>query len=274
MMILKRLLTVLMAAMLMTILTACGEDEEEVYEKAVEVANDMESAEIKAVVDQTIDYPEEGEPIKTENTFDMEMTLDPMAIHQKGATHLIMEDMEDIMDLEMYLIEDDLYIYESTSKQWLKTTTEMFDEIDMGDQQQDPAEQLKMIQDYTKELEFEENDDSYMLTLNADGEEFDKLFQEVLDETLPAELMDSLGKDEQEMLKSMKMNALDYKIEINKKNYEMKSFNMKSDITLEVEGDELTIAQDMKAVYSNINGVDPIVVPQDVIDQAVDMPAF
>jgi len=273
-MILKRLLTVLMAAMLMTILTACGEDEEEVYEKAVEVANDMESAEIKAVVDQTIDYPEEGEPIKTENTFDMEMTLDPMAIHQKGATHLIMEDMEDIMDLEMYLIEDDLYIYESTSKQWLKTTTEMFDAIDMGDQQQDPAEQLKMIQDYTKELEFEENDDSYMLTLNADGEEFDKLFQEVLDETLPAELMDSLGKDEQEMLKSMKMNALDYKIEINKKNYEMKSFNMKSDITLEVEGDELTIAQDMKAVYSNINGVDPIVVPQDVIDQAVDMPAF
>src|SRR5690625_7481849 len=84
----------------------------------------------------------------------------------------------------------------------------MLDIIDMGNQQQDPAEQLKMIQDYTKELEFEENDDSYMLTLNADGEEFDKLFQEVLDETLPAELMDSLGKDEQEMLKSMKMNEI------------------------------------------------------------------
>src|SRR5690625_6797897 len=104
-----------------------------------------------------------------------------------------MEDMEDIMELEMYLIEDDLYIYESTSKQWLKTTTEMFDAIDMGDQQQDPAEQLKMIQDYTKELEFEENDDSYMLKLNADGEEFDKLFQKVHDITLIYELMTSLS---------------------------------------------------------------------------------
>src|SRR5690625_6689191 len=113
-----------------------------------------------------------------------------------------------------------------------------------------------------------------MLKLNADGDEFDNLCQKVHDETLPAELMDSLGKDEQEILKNMKMNALDYKIEINKKNYEMKSFNMKSDITLEVEGDELTIAQDMKAVYSNINGVDPIVVPHDVIDQAVDMLSF
>src|SRR5690625_2109572 len=140
MMILKRVLTVLMAAMLMTILTACGEDGEEVYENAVEVADETESAEIKAVVDQPIDYPEEGEPIKTENTFDMKMTLDPMAIHQKGATHLIMEDMEDIMGLEMYLIEDDLYIYESTSKQCLKTTTEMFDAIDMGEQQQRSAE--------------------------------------------------------------------------------------------------------------------------------------
>src|SRR5690625_4659148 len=152
MMILKRLLTVLMAAMLMTILTACGEDEEEVYEKAVEVANDMESAEIKAVVDQTIDYPEEGEPIKTENTFDMEMTLDPMAIHQKGATHLIMEDMEDIMDLEMYLIEDDLYIYESTSKQWLKTTTEMFDAIDMGDRSEERRVGKESMAQYVKEM--------------------------------------------------------------------------------------------------------------------------
>lgn len=263
-----------MAAMLMTMLAACGEDEEEVFEKAVEVANDMESAEITAVADQTIDYPGEDESIKTEDTFDMELILDPMAFYQKGSTRFIMDDLEDITDLEMYLIEDDLYIYESTSKQWLKTTTDMLNAIDMGDQQQNPAEELKMIQDYTKELEFKENDDSYVLTLSADGEEFNKLFQEVLDETLPAELVDSLGKDEQEMLKSMKVNALDYEIEVDKKSYEMKSFNMKSDITFEVEGDELTIAQDMKAVYSNINGVDPIEVPQDVIDQAVDMPAF
>jgi len=55
-----------------------------------------------------------------------------------------------------------------------------------------------------------------------------------------------------------------------KDSYEMKTYDIDMSMTMDVEGQELTIEQDMSTEYKNINSIDSIEVPEDVVDSAVE----
>ncbi|SIT89045.1 DUF6612 family protein [Edaphobacillus lindanitolerans] len=284
----KKVLTALAAGALAFGLAACSDKAEpapgtskektsdmtaeQVYEKAMEASKDMKSAEAKMNISQDIEVPGQDVQMTSDSEFDVQMVLEPLAMHQKGKTSMKMNDEEMAMDIDMYMTEDGtIYLYTPEADQWLKMEGMMEGLDQLTAQQPDPEEQLAQLQQYAKEMKFEQTDDDYVLKLDADGEKFNDLVKETMEEQLPPEMLEGMSEEERQSLENMNISDMAYEIHIDKKTYDLKAMNMKMTMTMEAEGEEMTIAMDMKSVYTNINGIENIEVPQDVIDSAVDI---
>lgn len=251
---------------------------EEVYTKALETSEDMESAEATMDMQQQINPEGEEGSVETDSNFDMEMTMDPLAMYMDGTTSMKMGEAEDgnampdmDMDMEIYMADDGMYMYSDEIGDWIKmdgASMEMIEE--MAGQQPDPSEQLEMIKDYADDLSFEQSDDEFILKLDADGEKFNDFFQEMLEENLPDDMLGQMGEDDQEMLNNMDINSMALELGIDKETFEMTTYNLDMDMAMEAEGEKMNIAQTMEAEYSNFNNVDPIEVPDDVKEDAID----
>ena len=88
---------------------------------------------------------------------------------------------------------------------------------------------------------------------------------------MPQEIMQALGEEAEETFKDMDISKLNYEIFIDKKTYHLNKLNVDMDMKIKADGEEMNISQKVNAEYKNINGVDPIKVPQDVIDNAQEM---
>jgi len=68
----------------------------------------------------------------------------------------------------------------------------------------------------------------------------------------------------------MEVNHLFLEYAIDKDTYHIKNYNMDMDYDMEIEGQKMNTTQKIESEYSNINNVDPIEVPDDVKEEAVD----
>lgn len=245
---------------------------EQVYEKAMEASKDMKSAEAEMDIKQNIEIPGQEVQINSDSKFDVQMVLDPLAMHQEGTTTMKMNGEEQTVDIDMYMTEDGtIYIYTPEVDQWLKMEGMLEGMDQLSAQQPDPEEQLAQLQQYAKDMKFEQTNDEYVLKLDADGDKFNDLVKETMEKQLPPEMLEGMSEEEKQALEKMDIKDMSYEIHIDKETYDMKAMNMKMSMTMEAEGEEMNIDMDMKSVYTNINGIENIEVPQDVIDSAVDL---
>ncbi|HEY4601685.1 MAG TPA: DUF6612 family protein [Cerasibacillus sp.] len=261
----KKWMTLFVAIALAFTLSACQENAEEVYNKALEASKELKSAEVDLDIKQTIGIPSEDMTMDISSKMDVKMTTDPLTMYQKGTI-----DMGDLlpiaMEMESYVTEDAMYMYESMSDTWMKMDSVLSEE--MLNQQQDPAEQLKLLEEFAKDFTFEKDDNAFVLKLEADGEKLKDNMDELIKQYMPQEIMQALGE---ETFKDMDISKLNYEIFIDKKTYHLNKLNVDMDMKIKADGEEMNISQKVNAEYKNINGVDPIKVPQDVIDNAQEM---
>src|SRR5699024_9681494 len=107
---------------------------------------------------------------------------------------------------------------------------------------------------------------AYILSLEVDGDSFDELFNDLLDNSLPED-MDGLFEDE-DLFNDTDIEQLDYKITLDKQSLQIREYDMNMVMTIESEGEVVTMDQKLTSVYTKINEIDEIEVPQDVIDEA------
>ncbi|WP_449354427.1 DUF6612 family protein [Virgibacillus natechei] len=287
----KKWMLVVFAGVMAFVLAACNdtaeptadtnEEEEseltaqEVYSEALEASEEMESAEVAMDMSQQISSEADAASIDMESSFDMQMTMDPLAIYQEGTTKMMMDGEEGMpeMALEMYMVDDGMYMYSDQIGNWMKVDNAAMDAVNaMDGQQQDPSEQLKMLEEYADDLSFEQSDDAFILSLNADGEKFNELIQEVMEESLTPEMTQAMGEEGQDAMENMTINSMDYEMFIDKESFDMNAFNMDMDMTMEAEGETVNLVQNVESTYSNINNVDPIEVPEEVEENAIEQP--
>ncbi|WP_424237669.1 DUF6612 family protein [Bhargavaea ginsengi] len=286
----KKLLMAMAAGTLTLGLAACGETAEptegtpedkqsdltaeEVYEKALTASQEMKSTEVALEMDQKISIPSQEVEMNTNTNMDMEMTLDPMALHQKGTMAMSAAGGEEMsMEIEAYMTEDGtMYLLDPQAGQWMKMTGAIPELDQLTQNQPDPSEQLEQLQEYAKDMKFEQNENEYILKLTADGEKFNDLIKQTLQEQLPPEALEQMGEEEQQALENMNINELQYEMYVDKESFNMTAMNMVMAMTMEEQGEELNIDMDSKTTYSNINGIEKIEIPQDVIDSAVELP--
>lgn len=283
---LKKWYMMLVIGMVALVLAACGDESaEEVYTESLDAAEDMESAEATMDMTQNMDMGEEG-TMDVDSSFDMKMTMDPLAMHMDGTTSMsegdddednndmdaAMPGMDMDIDMEIYMVDDAMYMHNEMMGGWLKMENDDMDMIEeLAGQEPDPVEQMELFEDYTDNFSLDESDDVYTITLEADGEEFDDLFEEMLEENASTEMLDEMGEEGQEILDNADVDSIDVEIEVDKESYELVTYDMDMDMSMEVEGEEMDVSQTIETEYSEINEVDSIEVPDDVKDEAEDM---
>lgn len=176
-------------------------------------------------------------------------------------------DQLDEMKIESYMTDQGFFMFDSMSEKWTKLPTDMYEQImSMSQNQADPSQQLKDLEMFLEDFTFEQTDSEYVLKLSASGEKFNKLIQKQLADTMPDMMV-----EEQELLKNMNVEKVNYEIFIDKKTFNTTELNMVMDMTMAVEGEEMKLSQDMKSTFSNYNDVEPIKVPQEILDSAQEM---
>ncbi|MCW1927745.1 DUF6612 family protein [Bhargavaea beijingensis] len=247
---------------------------EEVYEKALTASQEMKSTEASVEMDQKISVPSQDVEMNTHTNMDMEMTLDPVALHQKGTLTLSDASGEEkSADIDVYMTEDGtMYMRDPQGEQWLKMTGAVPGLDQLTQQQPDPSEQLEQLREYAKDMKFEQNENEYILKLTADGEKFNELIKQTLQEQLPPEALEQMSEDEQKALENMNINELQYEMFVDKESFNMTAMNMVMSMSVEDQAETLNIDIDSKTAYSNINGIEKIEIPQEIIDSAVELP--
>lgn len=291
----KKWITILLASFLLLVLSACnstaeptsgseeaaGEKEEsnvseltleEVYEKAIKRQTELKSSSAVIKMDQKMILGSGTESFEMSTTSDMkmDMVVEPLESYMDGTIQMAdPETGEDTnLDMEMYMTEEGLYMHDSETKQWLKLPSEQFEAIvGQSANQVDVSEQLEQLQTFIDDFKFEQTDSEYILTLNAASEEFSKF---ILEQMQISEMLGMTEEDKQ-LFENMSFDTVNYVISIDKETFDIHKMDTVVDMTLEIEGESITVNTDAKIAFNNFNAVEDITVPQEVIDQAVEV---
>ncbi|MER2088274.1 MAG: DUF6612 family protein [Sporosarcina sp.] len=240
---------------------------QEVYEKAMAVSDEQKSMHAKMDIDQLIKMPSQEFEMDSKIKMDMDMVMEPLSMYQKMNIDMG-EQGKSVM--EMYMTEAGFFMSNPGSENWIKFPEDMYEEM-VGQMAggADPTLDMNMFKEFIDDFKFEQTDNEYILTLSASGDKFTELFKKVATENMPAGL--EMDNAQAEVLENMEVESLDYEIFIDKKSFYTTAFNMKMGMMMKIEGEEMHINQKVHADISRINEIDNIEVPQEILDNAVDI---
>lgn len=238
---------------------------QEVYDKSLKVSEELIS--VKAAVDakQHMQVPAQGLNLEMSSKMDMNMILEPMQIHQKGTitNHSTIEGMEDqTTNSESYITADASYMYEGNTEQWMKYPQDMMEQLLSSTEQSDPSGQLKQIESYLEDFTFEQDNDNYILSLDASGEKFTQLVKDQIDQGMQGVLE---GEEDKDFI----IDSVNYLIHVDKKSFQTSKVDMIIDMAMNIEGEEIIVYLDLKMYFSDFNELSEINIPQEVIDNAI-----
>lgn len=239
----------------------------QVYDKAMERQADIKSMSASIDMEQVIKFGigEESMEMNMDSQMDIDMIAKPLAMHLSGT--MTLPDMfgegdeTSNMAIEMYMKQDKgFFMKDPTLDVWMKLPNEQFDAIlDQTASSANAQEQLEQLKQYIDDFTFEQTDDTYVLTLNAQGDHFKELIQSEVDK--------SLGTG-QNPLDDLTIDKANYVIYIDKETFDTNKMNMNFDLKMSIEGQEATIQTKSKVTYTEINNLDKIDIPQSIIDNA------
>ena len=241
---------------------------QEVYDKSIAASEELKS--VRAVMDlnQKMNVPSEETELEVSSEMDMEYIVEPMQMHQKGTSTVagLAEGMPaQTSKSESYMTADEFYVYEESAGEWMKLPQEMMAGIMSAADQANTSDQLKQIEGYLDEFTFEQDNENYILTLEASGEKFQELVQSQVDE-----VMQSMGVGE-EIQMDFAIHSVDYLIHIDKETFQTNKLDVVIDMDIEIDGEKMNVKQDVKSTFSDFNEIEEIVIPQEVIDSAVEL---
>lgn len=245
---------------------------EQVFNNAMERQESLNSVKANMSMEQEIAMTMDGEELQMTSSTNVEMSITskPMALFLDGTMSMTMAGEEESFDmpLNMYLTEaDGFYMNDMMSGGWVKLPDESYEDLlaQVG-ANADTKEQLQQFEPFLEDLEFNQTDGEYILTLNANGEKFNDLILEQVTGTIGQQL----GEDEQSVIDGMKIEDAKYIITIDKEKFDMTKVVMDMKMTVDVEGVLAKVNTSSTLTYSNFNSIDTITIPQDIINTAID----
>ena len=240
---------------------------QEVYKKVMAVSEEQKSMHAKMDINQHIKVPSQEFEMNSTIKMDMDMVMEPLSIYQKMDVDM---GEQGKMDVEVYMTDAGFFMNDPESGEWLKLPNEMY-EVMIGQMGggANPTLDMNMFKEFADDFKFEQTEDAYILKLSASGDKFSELFKKVATENMPAGV--EMNEEQAEVMKNMEVKLLEYEIFIDKKTFYTNAFNMRMDMTMKVEGEEMHIDQKVNADISKINEIDKIEVPQEILDNAVDI---
>lgn len=239
---------------------------QEVFDKATAASVGLTSMHATINIDQLLEFSSQDLIVNGKIKTDMDMIIDPIAMYQKLDVDM---GEQGAISTEIYKTEDGFFVNEEGSGQWIKMPSELDEELLAELGSTDPTLDMNMFKEFVEDFRFEQTDDEYILKLSASGEKFSKLFEDMIMANLPAGVDASAGPAE--LMKNIEVEIMDFEIFIDKKTFNTTAFNMMMDMTLPYEGEETHVVQKADIKLSKINEIDKIEIPQEVLDNALDI---
>lgn len=241
---------------------------EDVFNKTTERQGELKSTKADIDTTQKMSVETEGEKLEMNSSskMTMEMIVDPMAMHLKGEVKGTdpASGEEQTTPTEMYLDKEKGVFVADATGAWMKMPAELTDTMLNQNQSADAKQQLEQLKPFMKDFKVTEKGDEFILTLNAEGEKFNTLIQNQASAALPAELQS------EDVLKGTTIEKADYVIYVDKKTYDIKQLELAMVMTMDIEGQKMNMDMDSNITYSDVNKVEEIVIPQEVLDNATE----
>jgi len=237
---------------------------EEVLTKASEAGEAIQNFEMDINMDMTMEA--DGETINTKSKMLSQMSVDPMFLYQQ--IDMTMEDMN--TNMEMYITQDEMYLYSPEEGAWIKMPNEAGELLTQAQTQQNaiPTKQLEDIQKFTEDLTLTEKDNTYEVVFDGDGEALKEFALEIA--------LQNLDQSQAEQLKqSMDLVTFEdimYQLSLNKETFYPEALIMDLTMTIEENGTAVKTTINLDTKYSKYNELTNLVVPEDVQQNAVEIP--
>ena len=230
----------------------------EVYEKMMDASEDIDSFVMDMEMEQEI-IEGDNEPVPTQSTIHSKVVQEPIGLEQKVNMTIDGQTIE----TEQYFTEEGFYMYDPGQDMWMKYSEGHEDlmaqlQADSGLNQ---TQTLSELQSFIEDFTFEQNNEEFILTLDADDEKFNSLVQQEL----------SSGAVEMNEVKDLEINGIEYEIFVDKKTYLPSQMNIIMNLNMTSEGQKVTLKQDIDTTYSNYNSLDAISVPKEALENAVEL---
>lgn len=238
---------------------------EEVFTKAEQANENLKSFQADMIINQIVSMPSQNVEMDSDINMKMDFVEEPFAMYQN--MDMSMGEMGS-MTTEMYITDEGIFMKNPEVDQWMKLPEDAVGDLQgMMDASKESQLDFSSLQEFIEDFKFEQDDAQYILKLNASGEKFAKLVQNELDSS---GLLDEMSAEEAEVLDNMDIKKIEYEIFIDKETFQTTAFNLVMDMDMEVEGEKMSIQQDVQSKINKINEIDEIKVPQEVIDGAVE----
>jgi hypothetical protein len=252
---------------------------QEVFQKAEMAYNDLKSLHAEMETQQGMEFSSADQVVDNNWAWDMKIMTKLDAIFHEGHNVLDMyqylkTDNEGfgLSEMELYRTSAGVFEKKTETGVWMKLPDFMFDGIsDSLGTTADPRLDPTMFEMYAEDFMFEQNDNEYILILTSIDEKFKPLVLNVLGWHGATDGGFDL-ETEEELLAVMSVITFDIEIILDKMTFNTIAFRIDLDIEIKKDDGTLRIIEKVKADISKINEINEIIVPQDILESAIEQP--
>ncbi|MER2039771.1 MAG: DUF6612 family protein [Solibacillus sp.] len=241
---------------------------QEVYNKAIERQQSLESVHAKLEMNQATELSIDGQSVMltSSSNLTMDMTQNPLSFYTNGTVDMNMGDEKVSMPMEMYMTEKDgFFFYNGQNEQWLKLPESQQELLlQQTGAQADASEQLEQLKPFIEDFTFKQDNDSYLLTLSIEGEKFKEFILSQMNTSLG-----DLTEVNEEIYTNMSFKDSKYEIVIEKDTFDTKQIDMDLTLLMDIEGQTTKVESDTKVEYSKFDEMDQIKIPDAVKNKAI-----
>ncbi|MFP7492149.1 DUF6612 family protein [Terribacillus saccharophilus] len=155
-------------------------------------------------------------------------------------------------EVEAYLKDDMMYMYEPTTAMWVKMDAESAAGESLNtDQLTNPEEQIKQVQEIADSIEVSETDSTYVLDVKVAEDKMMTLMEEQMGQSI----------EEVQEVDDFTFDKFSYVITIDKETNHMQNMKMDMVVNVTADGQEGTVNALVDMNVSNFNGFDSIELP-------------
>ncbi|MBM7633193.1 DUF6612 family protein [Geomicrobium sediminis] len=248
--------------------TEADGEAEEVMRLSYEAMESLESYRGVMDIAQTISF--DGEEMPMDSKIEMDVMMDPMMFAQTITTPDPMTGEE--VEIEQYMDEDGiLYMFEPMIDEWMKMDLLGDDLMSIEDLEMSPQEQLEILEQFTENITLSDEGDQYALSVEGSGDDLIEFSKEIVATQQNDEMM---AEQMEQLFNEMTINTFDYVMYINKDTYYQEGIEMNFEMEMTEEGETISINQQMNGTFSDFDGIDTIDIPEEAIENAVDIEEF
>ncbi|MFA9558513.1 DUF6612 family protein [Evansella sp. AB-rgal1] len=264
----KKIIYLLTTCSFVLLLGACNDVEvdgdmtlEDIMNGSISAMEELNSYAMEMEMEQTIDLSDD-ESMTMNMSSVSEVHQDPMILFQT----ISMDMLGETLSYESYFSEEHGFFMEDPMMGgWMKYPDSLVTEIIDIETQMSPEEQLKPLMEYITDVSLSSDDDFYTLNLAGEDVDMQAFFEEING-------MFGEGMDELEtFMPDMTIDELQYEIVIDKETLYQTATNVHMVLTMEMLGETLSTTQNIKMKMSKFNEIESLVIPEDVINNAVEM---